>query len=638
MYLADLNNRYKSLLVEYGGEEYCPDDVKYYSSTKLQSKIEQHFGDSVIIRSSDSLNNKKVVHKIHIDIEYLIDETVIEENSEQMKFEDVPFKIRREILNLKQKKLPKNLRVEKIQEGECENPHMLENFFRHLVQGPDVRRKSSDNDSVRIDSICQDLIFIVMNVSEEKSMDKSSDNSGPSRKRRKFDEVAHNERSSYIRKPITDFKLLPFDDMCFGKQTTIDNSEMQIVQYLPQINAFPTSFAVVRETLEKASQIADRCNLSDIVVSYDLAIARMAHEIRINESPIDSCGIVDILTEAEILAQGSVNSFIDCKHFNRCKRLYPILSAAIQTIHFSQFLENDTTSVETLAEDLKNAASNPVEPLDFIDMSPSLQIILHKYEEYRSVTLNGGHGKTAQFYLQYVEHIDAYFRFSRSIRTSNVELYITSMFEMSNLFFCLNQPNYARWSMKNVSEFLKVRSSNPTLLHEFRRGILGVKRVKGNFSRTHVDLTTEQTINADAANTLTGLRMLWMATLGAILVWYSVPFAESSSVTRPGYQINPKPCWVDGQEGTCMFVYECIKSEGYHIGMCVDTFMFGSCCAHNTTVNTILSLSSSSLKPQVLYTAPSHTSSIHSQVTKKPVKPTSSFSHQYPSSQIRPTR
>ena len=32
-----------------------------------------------------------------------------------------------------------------------------------------------------------------------------------------------------------------------------------------------------------------------------------------------------------------------------------------------------------------------------------------------------------------------------------------------------------------------------------------------------------------------------------------------------------------------MFVWECIKSEGTHVGVCVDTFMFGSCCVHNET-------------------------------------------------------
>lgn len=57
-----------------------------------------------------------------------------------------------------------------------------------------------------------------------------------------------------------------------------------------------------------------------------------------------------------------------------------------------------------------------------------------------------------------------------------------------------------------------------------------------------------------------------------------------------GYKITPKPCRVPGpesKEGTCMFVWECIKSEGTHVGVCVDTFMFGSCCVHNTTTNAI---------------------------------------------------
>lgn len=54
------------------------------------------------------------------------------------------------------------------------------------------------------------------------------------------------------------------------------------------------------------------------------------------------------------------------------------------------------------------------------------------------------------------------------------------------------------------------------------------------------------------------------------------------------YKISPKPCSGNSYEGTCMFVWECIKSEGQHIGMCVDSFMFGSCCAHNLTENAIL--------------------------------------------------
>ncbi|XP_058055910.1 serine proteinase stubble [Anopheles bellator] len=71
---------------------------------------------------------------------------------------------------------------------------------------------------------------------------------------------------------------------------------------------------------------------------------------------------------------------------------------------------------------------------------------------------------------------------------------------------------------------------------------------------------------------------------------YTVPvagLAAAASGSSHNYKINPKPCSVNGNEGTCMFVWECIKSEGQHVGMCMDQFMFGSCCSHNLTENVI---------------------------------------------------
>ena len=51
------------------------------------------------------------------------------------------------------------------------------------------------------------------------------------------------------------------------------------------------------------------------------------------------------------------------------------------------------------------------------------------------------------------------------------------------------------------------------------------------------------------------------------------------------YQISPKPCQVKGLHGRCMFVWECIKSEGTPLGMCMERFMFGSCCAHHIDID-----------------------------------------------------
>ncbi|KAL0103145.1 hypothetical protein PUN28_017460 [Cardiocondyla obscurior] len=84
--------------------------------------------------------------------------------------------------------------------------------------------------------------------------------------------------------------------------------------------------------------------------------------------------------------------------------------------------------------------------------------------------------------------------------------------------------------------------------------------------------------------------MRWIGYVATILWWSGIARSLSTLNRGHSYKITPKPCKVPGsesKEGTCMFVWECIKSEGTHVGVCVDTFMFGSCCVHNTTVNTI---------------------------------------------------
>lgn len=79
----------------------------------------------------------------------------------------------------------------------------------------------------------------------------------------------------------------------------------------------------------------------------------------------------------------------------------------------------------------------------------------------------------------------------------------------------------------------------------------------------------------------------WLIITLQMFLFYKL--VRSMPGSSHNYKISPKPCTVNSYEGTCMFVWECIKSEGQHIGMCVDSFMFGSCCAHNLTENVVIS-------------------------------------------------
>ncbi|XP_062562016.1 serine proteinase stubble [Armigeres subalbatus] len=88
--------------------------------------------------------------------------------------------------------------------------------------------------------------------------------------------------------------------------------------------------------------------------------------------------------------------------------------------------------------------------------------------------------------------------------------------------------------------------------------------------------------------TLRSSTTMWSRWTASILLVFTYWIAQANTgSSHSSFKINPKPCTVNGIEGTCMFVWECIKSEGQHVGVCMDSFMFGSCCSHNLTENVI---------------------------------------------------
>lgn len=58
-----------------------------------------------------------------------------------------------------------------------------------------------------------------------------------------------------------------------------------------------------------------------------------------------------------MLAAGSMNSFLDSKHFNRCKRIHPLTSAAFQIIHLEQYLAESNVSPDMLSQQCENLLS-----------------------------------------------------------------------------------------------------------------------------------------------------------------------------------------------------------------------------------------------------------------------------------------
>ena len=140
-----------------------------------------------------------------------------------------------------------------------------------------------------------------------------------------------------------------------------------------------------------------------------------------------------------------------------------------------------------------------------VSLSKELMTLIDDYNKFKENTRKGLNGLTAQYWMIYVELVDLYHNFSCGTRSGNIELYVHSLELITDIFFCSNLSNYSRWSVRLHDNLLKIEETHPSLAREIRCGRFGVKRTSKNFSRMPIDLTLEQTINADAASQRTGI-------------------------------------------------------------------------------------------------------------------------------------
>ncbi|KAL4702142.1 hypothetical protein ACJJTC_019418 [Scirpophaga incertulas] len=192
-----------------------------------------------------------------------------------------------------------------------------------------------------------------------------------------------------------------------------NNSPQQIVSYLTPINQSPTNKSVVLETMKQSQQICEEVKQSSIQVTYDLAIAKIALQIQASHKPdldnlfihwgpfhimmayfktigkfIMHCGLTNVMVQSNLLASGSVNGFLEGKHFNRCKRLHPLMAVGLEILHFKSFLEsNNITISDQIIQEITRLRTSSISSLTIED--DELNALLQNYDIYKQKTLNG---------------------------------------------------------------------------------------------------------------------------------------------------------------------------------------------------------------------------------------------------------
>ena len=218
--------------------------------------------------------------------------------------------------------------------------------------------------------------------------------------------------------------------------------------YMDPIPKSPTDNAVVKETMIRTLNVVRETGQEYAVVTYDLAVAQKAYSIQALESPffdkllimlgnfhtelafygalgtmIGDSGIEFVLTEAEVLAEGSMMGFMKGKFYNRCTRIHELLANVLESKLYDRFVfKLPQEEFESFRDIITTVSGDHVE--DQLS-GPIITQHLQKYEQFFQSIMVGAKGPMAQFWGTYIFLVNRIHReLQRCVKMNDVDGYI----------------------------------------------------------------------------------------------------------------------------------------------------------------------------------------------------------------------
>ena len=301
------------------------------------------------------------------------------------------------------------------------------------------------------------------------------------------------------------------------KLTTID--------YYPVINHPITDYSTVQECLRFAEEATKEVGQTYTITTFDLGVCMKALPLIWNDpekyknhivmvgtfhlvcaylkmvgKKMAGSGLSDVLLEAGLIGSGSVHRVLSGKHYERAMHCHKILLESLERILLDQFLEqqNEDEIFAGLPEETRDKISNLISSqskyaMDELMSDEVFITYIGKYMAFKKSVREGALGKTAQFWISYMDHIWRVLSLIRAVKTNDFNLYAECLYLMADNFFSFDGQNYARY-LSYFSVFVaNLDESHPGATELLQRGAISVARsfIPGN--RCAVDKTMEET-------------------------------------------------------------------------------------------------------------------------------------------------
>ena len=204
-------------------------------------------------------------------------------------------------------------------------------------------------------------------------------------------------------------------------------------------------------------------------------------------------GFEDIVYQAGVCTSGSLNGVLTRSHYNRAWFVHNVVSEALERLLITRF--NGESNLE-VPDPLKEIASDPL-MFDESSIGDYAEFTNAYHDFYQSVR-DGKIGKTAQFWVMYIELMKLQTIAHTAVQETNFDMRMYAWEFWIPYYFATNFFNYARYGSFYLEILRNLDQLYPGLKQMLTKYGLSVQAQEKYPHRTAVDQRGEQTINRDA--------------------------------------------------------------------------------------------------------------------------------------------
>ena len=294
------------------------------------------------------------------------------------------------------------------------------------------------------------------------------------------------------------------------RRTTIDN--------YPWIPEPITEYNVVKELLKRCEQATKEVGQLYTITTFDLGVCMKALPL-IWDNPAEyknhivligafhiimnylnmighkmaGSGYAELLIEAGLVTSGCVGKVLSGKRYSKALWSLKVVSESFERLLLQSFIDMQQET-EGNAEALNDLITSmtPDNMANAIE-DKSISEYLDKYIKFQEEVRKGSLGKTAQFWMSFLDDARLVFLIIYAVKTNSLPLFHKTLGDMADLFFSFGGQNYARYLSWFYCFLLSIEESHPGASELLRKGAISVARslIPGNLCA--VDKTMEET-------------------------------------------------------------------------------------------------------------------------------------------------